>query len=89
MSSKKQLMPEDTEFLTEWMTDNHRALTELAAHFCRFPGGVEVSFTLKMREIGGGKFAIGTEDITASREEIRKAFAKHEAQKMEAKWTLQ
>jgi hypothetical protein len=24
-------MPEDTEFLTEWMTDNHRALTELAA----------------------------------------------------------
>ena len=30
-----------------------------------------------------------TGDITASREEIRNAFAKHEAQKTEAKGTLQ
>jgi len=32
---KKQLMPEDTEFPTDWMKVNDQALTELAAHFCR------------------------------------------------------
>jgi hypothetical protein len=85
---KKKITPEDREFLTDWMTHNHRALTELAAHFCRFPGGMEVSFTLKMRETEDGKFTITTGDVTASREEVHKAMAEHEAKKAQAKGTV-
>jgi hypothetical protein len=61
----KKLTPEDTEFLTDWVKRGGLALTELAEHFCRFPG-----------------------DITASRKEIDKAFAQHEARKIEAKGML-
>jgi hypothetical protein len=81
---RKKMMPEDTEFFGHWMTQNHRALTELARHFCRFPGAVEVSFTLKMRKIADGNFTIASGDVTASLEEIKKAFAEHEVQKMKA-----
>ena len=53
---KKKLMPDDLEFLAEWTKYNSRAITELAAHFCRFPGDVEISLALKMRPKGGGEF---------------------------------
>ena len=86
---KKKLMPEDTEFLAHWMKHNNRALTELAEHFCRFPGGVEVSFTLKMRTLDNNEFTFTSGDITASRREIEKAFAEHEAKKAGARGTLQ
>jgi hypothetical protein len=84
----KKLTPEDTEFLTDWVKRGGLALTELAEHFCRFPGDVEVSLTLKMRSIGGGQFNFTFGDITASRKEIDKAFAQHEARKIEAKGML-
>jgi hypothetical protein len=64
------------------------ALTELAEHFCRFPGNVEVSVTLKMRSRGDGQFEFTFGDITASRKEIDKAFAQHEARKKEGKEIL-
>ncbi len=82
---KKEMMPEDHEFLGGWMKHNHLTLVELAEHFCRFPGDVEVSFTLKMRSIGDGHFTFKYSDVTASREEIRKAMAEHETRKMEAR----
>ena len=50
---KKKLMPDDLEFLAQWTKYNSRALTELATHFCRFPGDVEVLLALKMRHTGG------------------------------------
>jgi hypothetical protein len=81
---QKNLTPEDQEFLLGWTTQNHTVLTQLVKHFCLFPCGVEVSVTLKLREIGRGHFEIVFGDVTASREEIRKAFAEHEAQKMKA-----
>jgi hypothetical protein len=85
----KKMMPEDSEFLSDWMEHNCVALTELANHFCRFPGDVEVSFTLKMRTKGAGHFTFKSGDITASREEIQKAFAEHEAKKMKVRGTMQ
>jgi hypothetical protein len=84
---KKKLTPEDNEFLVDWVKHHGLALTELAEHFCRFPGNVEVSLTLKMRSMGGGQFSFTFGDITASHKEIEKAFAQHEARK-EAKWVL-
>jgi hypothetical protein len=59
-------------------------LFELAQHFCRLPGNVEVSFTLKMREVAAGKFHISYGDVTASRREIYKVMAEHEVEKHKA-----
>ena len=42
-----------------------------------------------MRAIGDGHFTFKSGDITASREEIRKAFAEHESKKMKVRGTLQ
>src|ERR1700730_11204776 len=80
----KKLTPQDHEFLLGWSTQNHTVLAQLVQHFCRFPCGVEVSVALKLRETGPGQFTIIFGDVTASREEIRKAFAEHERQKMKA-----
>jgi hypothetical protein len=82
---KKEMMPEDSKFISDWMEHNCVALTELAQHFCRFPGNVEVSFTLKMQAAGDGHFTFKSGDVTASREEIRKAFAEHESKKFKAR----
>jgi hypothetical protein len=78
---KKQLQPDDHEFLVEWVKNRGGALIDLAEHFCPFPGGVEVSVTIKMRELGGGRYDFNFGDITVSREAVRKAFAEHEGQK--------
>jgi hypothetical protein len=81
---KKNLTPEDNEFLRKWMTHNGKALSELAQHFCRFPGNVEGSVTLKMREMAAGQFHISYGDVTASRREIDQVMAEHEAEKQKA-----
>ena len=86
---RKKLTPEDQSFVSEWASNNAQALTELADHFCRFPGDVEISLALKMRSKGDGTYTFTIGDITASREAIRKAFADHEKQKIETKGTLQ
>jgi len=78
---KKQMMPHDAEFLANWTKQNHLALIELAQHFCRFPGDVEVGITLKKRSKPDGEFSFTFGDITASREEIREAFDEHAARK--------
>ena len=81
---KKELAPEDHEFLTGWVSENRVALVQIAQYFCIFPGDVEVSFTIKMRKLSPRDFKIAFGDVTASREEIRKVMAEHEAQKMKA-----